>query len=500
MKKLPIIALAALLSPACFANLTPLQQEYLKHASISNQNGWIHISIHGKPYERGFQHGYLAAKPFKRAYQDIKHMIYKTTGLTMDTVTQVAVNITKNRIPKEYLKEMQGIADGLTAAGVPMTLNQIIGWNDYPEVTGYWWPSIGSRHFERYVKPGFKNLSELPIAQKPIDSRHFKMMPLRLEKHKYGCSAFIATGKSTKDGKIVIGHESFVEFYQGQTENVVLDITPDKGHRMVFQTAPGWIQSGTDFWVTGAGLVVVETTIANQTAFTLKGIPEFVRARYASQYANNIKDWVSLMQEGNNGGIANTWLLGNIHTNKIAQFVQGLYYQRLKMKDSGYFTGNNMPSDPRIQHVSGRDSGFSDIRQQTGARRLRWIQLMSKYNGKIDLAAGQKMLADTYDVYLNRSRHPSSRTICAEYDKDPQPYVDDPAAVWNVPYYPAGSVDAKVTTADMAEKMMFSGRWGRANGDAFDVNAFLKAHAQWAWQRPYLWSRPSEPWHTFMFK
>ena len=30
---------------------------------------------------------------------------------------------------------------------------------------------------------------------------------------------------------------------------------------------------------------------------------------------------------------------------------------------------------------------------------------------------------------------------------DPMYYVSDPNAVWNVPFYPAGSVDGKVTTS-----------------------------------------------------
>ena len=46
-------------------------------------------------------------------------------------------------------------------------------------------------------------------------------------------------------------------------------------------------------------------------------------------------------------------------------------------------------------------------------------------------------------------------------------------AVWNVPFYPAGSVDGKVTTAAAAAEMSLSARFGRADGVLFDAADFL---------------------------
>ena len=136
-----------------------------------------------------------------------------------------AVEYHKSKITPELTEEMEGIAAGLTAAGVPTTLDDIIGWNAYMEMTGYWWPTVASQY----------------VNDAPTGNR------------KSHCSAFIATGSATADGRIVIGHESFTEFWNGQFMNVILDITPTDGHRMVMQTSPGWIASMTDFWVTGGG-------------------------------------------------------------------------------------------------------------------------------------------------------------------------------------------------------------------------------------------------------
>src|SRR3712207_1293320 len=131
---------------------------------------------------------------------------------------------------------------------------------------------------------------------------------------------------------------------------------------------------------------------------------------------------------------------------------RSLIYQNLQKKSDGWFFGDNAPEDPRIRNVESTDTGYNDVRQQTGARRVRWPQLLSQYEGRIDAEVGQKLLADTFDPYLGYV-NPSSRTISSHYDEDPMYFVSDPNAVWNVPFYPAGSVDAKVTTAEAAAGM-----------------------------------------------
>ena len=43
--------------------------------------------------------------------------------------------------------------------------------------------------------------------------------------------------------------------------NVMLDIQPASGHRMLMQSYPGGIESGTDWYQNDAGVVLTETTI-----------------------------------------------------------------------------------------------------------------------------------------------------------------------------------------------------------------------------------------------
>ena len=111
----------------------------------------------------------------------------------------------------------------------------------------------------------------------------------------------------TADGGIVLGHNTMAG-YDEPPANVVIDILPAKGHRILMQASPGWIHSGTDFFITDAGLVGAETTIGGFKGFDEKGTPEFVRMRRATQDASSIDDWCDIMKKGNNGGYANAWL------------------------------------------------------------------------------------------------------------------------------------------------------------------------------------------------
>ena len=464
---------ASVAASAAIEHLTAQERAWLAKASRTDINGWIHLKTRGAPFERGFQHGFLVAGEYAQALRVYKAMTLQTIGMDYAFFVETAAKCHGpiiERVAPDLLQEMRGIAAGLTKAGVPSTLADIIGWNAYEELTGYWWPTVAQKYAAAPINAGAQAKSH--------------------------CSAFIATGSATADQRIVLGHESFTEFWNGQYMNTILDIEPDDGHRMVMQSCPGWIASMTDFWVTAGGLVVAETTIVGFAGYDMEKVPEYIRARRACQRASNIDEWVALLDAGNNGGYANMWLAGDINANEIAKYEQGLKYQNLSKRRDGWFFGDNAPDDPRIRNLECTDVGYSDIRQQTGARRMRWPQVLAQFDGRIDAQAGQTMLADTFDVYLMRI-NPSSRTICSHYDVDPMEYASDPNAVWNVPYFPGGSVDGKVTTADMARTLGMRARFGRADGVPFDADEFLRIHPQWNWQQGYLVSRPHQPWTPF---
>ncbi len=186
-------------------------------------------------------------------------------------------------IDSENRLELQGIADGMNAAGVPMTYDEIVTYNAQMELWGY----AGGRWPPKSFTDG------IDVVKTPKES----------------CSSFIATGQMTKDGGIVLGHNTMGDYVEALA-NVVIDIQPAAGHRILMQTqqVKGFIHSGTDFFITDAGLVGSETTIeVLRHFFGRRASWKLVRMRRATQDATNIDwQWCAIMKKGNNGGYANS--------------------------------------------------------------------------------------------------------------------------------------------------------------------------------------------------
>ena len=164
------------------------------------------------------------------------------------------------------------------------------------------------------------------------------------------------------------------------------------------------------------------------------------------------------MDAQNNGGYANMWLIGDIKTGEIANYEQGLIYQNLQKKTDGWFFGDNAPSDPRIRNVESTDTGYNDVRQQTGARRVRWPQLLEPVRGQDRRRdrADDARPTPSIPIWATSTRRRARSAPTTTSTRCTTSAI--PNAVWNVPFYPAGSVDGKVTTAAAAEEMSM---WGR---------------------------------------
>ena len=441
------------------AMLTTVQKGWLAKANRHEKNGWIYLYIEGTPRERGFQHGYLLANEIKEALRVMKKTWEYQTATEWSWIVEKAAKMFTAKVDSENLAEIDGIAEGMGAVRVSTTRDELVAFNGWMDLLWYWWPTVKD--------------SVAPNTPTPL---------------KESCSAFIATGSMTSDGKIVLGHNTWFDYFFPVC-NVVVDIVPAKGHRMFMQTAAGLIHSGTDFFVTDAGLVGTETTISDFFPFDPQGIPEFARVRRAMQDASSIDEWCEIMKKGNNGGLANSWLLGDIKTNEIAWFELGLKYAGFKKKKDGYFSGSNIADDLRILRRETK-SNEVNIKYGTISRRVRWKQLMKEYAGKIDVERGKAFLSDHFDSYLN-TLTPDSRTICGHYELDTQ------ASGLFEPFRPAGASDGKVMDATMAKNMSFVARWGSSCGMPFDANKFLGDHPQFDWMRGILKDRPTQPWTEF---
>jgi hypothetical protein len=465
MKKVSLIVLASsVVLLFGLGKIDPSKDARLKGAfRRAETNGWIQVRLQGSPSQIGFQHGYLLAPEIKDAFKILKLELTRDSKKDWMFFRNAAQEVMWPRIDAEYREELQGIADGAKAHGVEIDVVDVTAMNAWLELSPY------------YTSWFDKNQGKPPEGVTAPAER---------------CSAFVATGSYTRDGKPVIGHNAWTNYMDGERWNIVFDITPLKGNGILMDGFPGLIHSADDFGVNTAGIMITETTISEFSGFDPKGVPEFVRARKAMQYSSSIDDFARIMQDGNNGGYANTWLVADRKTGEIASLELGLKNVTLQRTKDGYFSGSNYPANEKLIKEE-TDFNPADLSTSANARRVRWDQLMAENKGRIDVEAGKRFLADHYDSYQKKVE-PNERTLCGHIDLSPRGL-----SRWQQPYGIAGAVQSKVMDAGMAERMTFWGAMGHSCGIHFKAAAHLKAHPDFDWQKEYLKDMNSRPWTMF---
>ena len=389
--------------------------------------GWIYLHIEGSPYERGYQHGHLMAREIPEYLARCAAVLGSKEQWDQYRTTANALFL--RGFDREIMEEMSGIADGASDAGAKWRDRRI----DLVDIL---------------VANVTVELGELPSA---VSTTATGLEGLNIEKPAYAdkpayaggkrdsvmehCSAFAATGSATRDGKMVIGHVTWWPLTLAEQTNVMLDIKPATGHRMLIQSYPGGIESGTDWYQNDAGVVLTETTI-DQTPFNIQGTPVAFRARMAIQYGGNIDEVVKQLGTRNNGLYTNEWLIGDAKNNEIAMYELGTNQTKLWRSSKnewfggtpGFYWGDNNAKDLDVNLELHPDpKGKPDyIPYSPGPRDLAWQNLYQSHVGQID---------EQFAFLAFRTP----------------------------PLVASSTMDAKVATADMANRMMVWAEIGRPN-------------------------------------
>jgi hypothetical protein len=382
-------------------------------------SGWIYLHIEGQPYERGYQHGHLMAREIPeyiaRCAADLGSAEQWNEYRTM------ASALFLRGFDREILEEMRGIADGASDAGAKW-MNRRIDLTDL--VVANVTVEMGELRSAVTVTPtGLENFTFSKPAYEKKDS---------VLDH---CSAFAATGPATRDGKMLVAHVTWWPLTLAEQTNVMLDIKPAAGHRLLMQSYPGGIESGTDWYQNDAGVVLTETTIA-QTPFNAQGTPVAFRARQAIQYGGNIDEVVRYLGTRNNGLYTNEWLIGDAKNDEVAMYELGTNRTKLWRSSKnewfgdtpGFYWGDNNAKDLAVRlelhpdpHAAGGYIPYTPM-----PRDLKWQELYRASKGQLD-----EQFAFT--------------------------------AFRTAPLVAASTMDAKVVTSDMAKRLMVWGEFGKPN-------------------------------------
>jgi hypothetical protein len=386
-----------------------------------SDRGWIFVHIEGEPYERGYQYGYLLAKEIG-AFID-KLAIRQNTDnpkAGWNELRTLTDALMVRKFDREYLEEMKGIADGAARngalfAGKAVDLLDIVTVNSSVDLG-----QLGSA----------LNKTATALTGRSFNPEQEEMNAIeRLHK----CSSFLANGPASKDGRIVFGQLFMWNGYTGVHWDVICDVVPSKGHRLVYETFPGGIHSGADFYVNSAGIMIGETTVG-QTPFNMDGEPQSSRIRKAAQYASSIDDVVRILNTKNNGLYTNDWLIGDVRKNEIAILLLGTNKFKLWRSSKGDFPGGtegflwsvNNAKDPEVrkEYVPDPSNAPFDLIFSPWNRDLSFVDYYKREKGAIDATSAVNLLATSP---INRPH----------------------------------ACDGKVTTSEMAEKMMFLAHYGK---------------------------------------
>jgi len=432
--------------------------------------GWKFVHLEGTPEQIGYQHGYLLAAEIADALNVLKLEDTHSTQRDWQFFRDASKKMLWPHIDPEYQAELAAIAEGARAKGVKIDVWDVVAMNASEELPDYYVPWLDKR----------QHAEKAPHLAAPGN-----------------CSAFIATGSYTKAGskggrKIVIAHNNWSGYADGSRWVIVFDIAPAKGHRILIDGLPGFITSGDDFGINDAGILSTETTITQFAGWDPNGKPEFVRSRKALQYGGSIDEYVALIKDGNNGGYANDWLIGDRKTGEIAYLELGLKNTPLWRTKDGYFMSSNFPRDPKL--IREETDGFNPNNpgSSMNARRRRGEALIEQNKGSIDTDFAERFLADHTDSYEAKI-DPAERSLCGHVDQSPRGVPE-----WEqAPYDPFGAVQGKVTDSDLAAKMSFIAHAGHPCGEDFLAAPFLAAHPEYGWQAPILKDMKSGPWAVF---
>ena len=391
-----------------------------------DMGGWIFVHIEGEPYPRGRQYGELVSAEIVQYMTKVGHQknaADPAKGWNQVRLMTDALFLRKYDV--EYLEEMKGIADGANKAGAKFKGREL----DLLDVA-----ALNSIVDADYVE------SALRVTPTPISGRQFGSGEEEAERAGKGdhCSSFVATRSATKDGRFVMGQMFMWNGYTGVHWDVMVDVVPAKGHRLVYQTFPGGLHSGSDWYINGAGLVIGETTVA-QTPFAPEGTPQSNRIRKAAQYASSIDEAAKILAENNNGLYTNDWTMADAKSQEGACLLLGTKKLKLWRTGSGgnpadtpgrlkdFIWANNNARDPEVRGEFGPnpENAPMDLAFGTWNRDIAfWESYKQLGNGGFDIASAAKLMGSSP---INRPH----------------------------------ACDAKLTTGEMAEKLAFMAHFGK---------------------------------------
>ncbi|HOO72688.1 MAG TPA: C45 family autoproteolytic acyltransferase/hydrolase [Spirochaetota bacterium] len=252
------------------------------------------MHLEGSPYEMGFAHGYLNPVAVQRMCSKefylgaIKGLISSGNIGALDQIfendtlvdavvkgVQKLALLHKDNIPEELMDEMQGIADGVNAAGEhSFSLDNVIMLN------------IAMDTLMSIVYPIIVPI--LPVAD------------LLTAATPHACNAFIAFGDATTDGRVIMGRDFMFTHEVVHEVAMLIEYVPDNGYSFVSVNAPGFVGVTAAMNSEGIGIGMDVDTGIDTDPYD-PGMGCLLLARMTIQYSDEMSTAIGIIKKAERG-------------------------------------------------------------------------------------------------------------------------------------------------------------------------------------------------------
>ncbi len=410
--------------------------EILGKSYFKEEKGVKILHIKGKPYDMGYQHGYLLANKIdlmvNRSLLATAAYVAAQAGCDIKRAEEllwIGQKKAEPFIPAEQKMEMKGIADGARDAGTNIDLPDILLWNtNYDQWCIYCHP-----HY--WCCDGFEKNEPASSASSVRTSAG-------------GCSSFCAWDEwAGGDGRLIFGKNEDNFNMPEQLDNRMMVVAdPEGGFGHAFMTYPGMI--GLDGGVNECGFEMM-TQLNSMKHESMEGCGIAIFTRLLLTHASTVDDALRIFREKPRcAGIA--YHVADAIGKKAAVVetsskmvcvrypmpgIKAMWQTNHSNCYPGWmgYSGYNMVADQApvnelkdISTVEGWQKSLKDpynFYVQAPSRFERYGQLIHEYYGNLNPENAVKMLCDRYDPYTCMARpeeQPSWTnnmlcTICALY-------------------------------------------------------------------------------------
>ena len=202
-------------------------------------------------------------------------------------------------VPQEFLDEIQGVADGATDAGYPVSYEDVL-----------------------LLNMGMDAM--LALAYPVIEPYLFWMDLFSF----LSCSGYVAQDAATTDGHTIMGRHFQFTTYVTHEEMSLMEFCPDNGNRFLSTNCAGFVgvSSGMNDQGLGIGNDMVPAQDCDPANF---GMGTLLTARYVMQYTNQLSEAINFITTNTRGC---SWIYGigdgrNGETGGVALETSASYYR-----------------------------------------------------------------------------------------------------------------------------------------------------------------------------